>query len=636
MAQFIDYGSPTSDNGPPSSIGSYEANSFIDDDSDCEILEVRTRDASLASQERRYTSPLFIPSQSMQGGIQSVASNDSRASSVYSGPVVRQESGRHGMGARQTSRSTLYGDRSGRTPQGGRRDGVRTPRRNSRENTFSSASTPLIRRGGPRGQVQRLPRMQSRDIRSVSSRVRDRSSSEMSVRPSVELPILRRRSGSRFSTPGTPQFISDSAEPDAVDLQRVSAPDPFRIPTHLRAEELGGITLPGKRLANGNPRWASRYYMVTYSQSGPDWPYEDFIDLCNKADVKYHISRELHRNGGYHFHCFIDYGKGRKGDFEDIHKFCVGNPEGNPCETCPGQVHGNVLCVPRTPFNTYDYVTKWGTAVASNCERPQPKGPNVTRDDLWKSSLAFDNKKEFYDDVKRHSPRDLVLFNRQIETYGNKTWGYDKNPPKMPKIEEDGIFVHWERYPAARKWVLDSLSDPIERIKSLSRGVSYPMVTEEEDKAYIEARSAKKRRRPKSLIVWGPSRLGKTLFATNLGAHVHWQRDFNLNKLIKIGTENVEYAVFDDISWKNASLKEEGFKAWLGGNDEFDVSDKFLHKHELKWGKPCVVVTNKDPYIGLDPEDAEWFDRNCITIMLGNWNDLRSEAICSSDAHSED
>ena len=99
--------------------------------------------------------------------------------------------------------------------------------------------------------------------------------------------------------------------------------------------------------------------------------------------------------------------------------------------------------------------------------------------------------------------------------------------------------------------------------------------------------------------------------------------------------EEVEYAVFDDISWKNSALKGEGFKAWLGGNDEFDVSDKYERKHLFKWGKPCIVVTNRDPYAGLDVEDAEWFDENCITIMLGNKDTLRTNAICSSDAHGE-
>lgn len=137
------------------------------------------------------------------------------------------------------------------------------------------------------------------------------------------------------------------------------------------------------------------------------------------------------------------------------------------------------------------------------------------------------------------------------------------------------------------------------------------------------------------MIVWGPTRLGKTLFGTNLGRHVHWVRTFNLKKLLAVGVENVEYVIFDDVSWNDPALKDEGYKAWLGAQEEFDCTDKYAHKSTIVWGKPCIVLTNKDPFKSLDADDIEWFKLNCIVVQLGARDDERSNAIGSSDVHAD-
>lgn len=112
-------------------------------------------------------------------------------------------------------------------------------------------------------------------------------------------------------------------------------------------------------------------------------------------------------------------------------------------------------------------------------------------------------------------------------------------------------------------------------------------------------------------------------------------KTFNLKKLLTVGVENIDYAIFDDVSWKDAALEHEGYKAWLGGQDEFDCTDKFQHKSTVIWGKPCIFLTNNDPYCSLSPDEIEWFDLNCIVIALGPREDDRGNAIGSSDAHAE-
>lgn len=420
------------------------------------------------------------------------------------------------------------------------------------------------------------------------------------------------------------QGVSDARE------SRSSTPDPFQVPDHLRTGELAGCGVAGKRLGTGKPRFAARYFLFTIAQSGYDWPYERFIERVEAAGAKHHISRERHEDGGYHFHCFVDFE--RKFDFENIHRFCVGPPQDDPSRKCPTKNHCNILPITKTPFHAWDYAGKYGDVLSSNCERPRARGPNVTRDDLWTGSLAQTDKTQFLKDVSNHSPRDFVLFHSQISNFADSKW--NSISAKLPRVEEDGIHIHWERYPEARRWVLENLSDPIPRIKATSRGFSYPPETEAEDARYCVDRLGVRLRRPKSLIVWGPSRLGKTLFGTNLGPHVHWVQTFNLKKLLSIGVENVDYAIFDDISWKDPSLKDEGYKAWLGAQQEFDCTDKYAHKSTLVWGKPCIFLTNNDPYTELTPDQIDWFELNCVVVRLGSRDKDRSNAICSSDAHA--
>lgn len=331
------------------------------------------------------------------------------------------------------------------------------------------------------------------------------------------------------------QAVSDEGE------SRSSTPDPFQVPDHLRTGELSGCGVAGKRLGTGKPRFAARYFLFTIAQSGYDWPYERFVERVEAAGAKHHISRERHEDGGYHFHCFVDFE--RKFDFENIHRFCVGPPQDDPRRKCPTKNHCNILPITKTPFNAWDYTGKYGDIVSTNCERPRARGPNVTRDDLWTGSLAQTDKTQFLKDVSSHSPRDFVLFHSQISNFADSKW--NSISAKLPRVDEDGIHIHWERYPEARRWVVENLSEPIPRIKATSRGFSYPPETEAEDARYCSGRSGVRLRRPKSLIVWGPSRLGKTLFGTNLGPHVHWVQTFNLKKLLSIqGVQHIVERVF--------------------------------------------------------------------------------------------
>jgi len=112
--------------------------------------------------------------------------------------------------------------------------------------------------------------------------------------------------------------------------------------------------------------------------------------------------------------------------------------------------------------------------------------------------------------------------------------------------------------------------------------------------------------RGQSLILWGPTRLGKTLWARSLGKHVYYGSNFNLNKPV----DDVEYAIFDDLG----GLKYlPTWKAWLGQQAQFEATDKYKGKKSIKWGRPTIWLNNANPLdeFGLADHEVEWLRGNC-------------------------
>ena len=114
-------------------------------------------------------------------------------------------------------------------------------------------------------------------------------------------------------------------------------------------------------------------------------------------------------------------------------------------------------------------------------------------------------------------------------------------------------------------------------------------------------------RRVKSLILWGPTRTGKTLFARSLGRHSYFNLQFNLDSF----SESSDYAVFDDIQGGFEFFH--AYKGWLGAQKEFVITDKYKRKKTIKWGKPCIMLMNDDP-AGCAKADYEWLLGNCDII----------------------
>lgn len=83
-------------------------------------------------------------------------------------------------------------------------------------------------------------------------------------------------------------------------------------------------------------------------------------------------------------------------------------------------------------------------------------------------------------------------------------------------------------------------------------------------------------------------------------------------------SENVDYAIFDDISGGFDFFPS--YKQWLGGQFQFTVTDKFKHKRTVKWGKPTIWICNQDPRLALykagHEPDFGWMEENCLFYEL--------------------
>jgi hypothetical protein len=406
--------------------------------------------------------------------------------------------------------------------------------------------------------------------------------------------------------------------------------DPFSAPAHVDLEANPGYRAPGKRLGRDNPRFVGRYFLFTYSQSGGGWPYGVFVAFVTALGAKYHISRERHQDGGHHFHCFVDFE--RTFDFENEHRFCIGERRLGSTSKCPGLRHGNILPIKATEWLTYDYVSKDGDIVASNMDRPPVRKGKSSKDDQWLGSLKAATRAQFYDSVRDHSPRDYIVFNQQISKFCDKHFGYEKTPPKEQDNAAMGLRVHWDRYPSVRKWVREVFANPIPIISATAREGAYPDAIRQEDEAFVSARQ-RMPKRPRSLILHGASKLGKTDFARSLGKYCFFRGTFNQRTLVSTGIENLDYIIWDDVSWKDNALKDDQYKNWLGGQDEFTISDKYAKKIDVTWSKPCIFLCNGDPMFGLLDKDRNWLEANCTIVDLGDVADLRSAAISEADVY---
>jgi hypothetical protein len=100
------------------------------------------------------------------------------------------------------------------------------------------------------------------------------------------------------------------------------------------------------------------------------------------------------------------------------------------------------------------------------------------------------------------------------------------------------------------------------------------------------------------------------MWARSLSKHAYFGGLFSLEESL----EGVQYAVFDDIAGGLKFFPQ--YKSWLGNQLEFYATDKYKRKTLVKWGKPCIWISNEYPI--TEGVDHDWMEQNCIFVEINS------------------
>lgn len=291
---------------------------------------------------------------------------------------------------------------------------------------------------------------------------------------------------------------------------------------------------------------------LTYPQCST--PKESLLDhlkqLLEHKDIKYAtVGQEQHEDGNPHLHAFVWLNK-------EIHvrDRAFFDFEGH---------HPNIQSA-RNKADVIKYCQKDGNF----CEYGTKPGKRK-----WDEVLTAPTRLEAEDVIRGISPRDWVLAYDRIQKYLDAAY-----PPAKPPYRSEYEFDATSIPSGVRSWL-----------------------------------AQRNDRRPRSLVLIGPSRTGKTELARSLGHHIYWNGYYNLDKY----DETAEFAIFDDIPWDRFHYMA---KQWLGAQKEFETTDKYRRKMTIVWGKPSIYVSNDDPRLHKDMTDdmRNWLQENVIYQIIND------------------
>src|SRR5882762_6650815 len=132
--------------------------------------------------------------------------------------------------------------------------------------------------------------------------------------------------------------------------------------------------------------------------------------------------------------------------------------------------------------------------------------------------LGAGSIEEYWHRLRELAPYEYVMNHERLEYYGNKTWAAER-------VAYTPLFTDFVRVPEEmRKWTEEEMVKPL---------------------------------RPKTLVVWGPSRTGKTEWARSLSSnHCYFGSLFNVSDV----DEDCDYCVMDDMDLDYLH----NYKCWFG------------------------------------------------------------------------
>lgn len=303
-------------------------------------------------------------------------------------------------------------------------------------------------------------------------------------------------------------------------------------------------------------RLESKRFFLTYPRYG------DSTRLLNRLRSEpniqcYIVAHEYHNDGNPHLHAYV----------ELSNRLRITDPRYWDVETS----HPNVQVV-RSKSAVIEYACKDDEFIAEKNIGGQFEKWDIKLKRFWKDAIAkCTTKAEFLHFCKEHFTREYVLQYSAIESFATIHFGRRNYTPRYTTFKPDAVLC---------MWAFLYLLQPTDR--------------------------------PRSLILVGKSRLGKTEWARSLGVHWYMGGMFNLDCF----WEDATYGIFDDIP---VEFFKAQYKQFLGGQLEFVSTDKYRKKVALKWGKPCIFLCNPPEYLKMyEHWDMDWIKANCEIVEIDN------------------
>lgn len=194
----------------------------------------------------------------------------------------------------------------------------------------------------------------------------------------------------------------------------------------------------------------------------------DFVTDTLRAPSCYRLARESHQDGGCHFHVYVAFHAPVRIQSQSRLDF--------------GGHHPNIQTVRAGHRRTWDYAGKADDIIAEFGEPPPvPESASGKEHDIWAAAVSAETEAEFYQTLRDGAPKYFVTYHRAIEYFAQKYFATRPEPYRSP------AFVDLSRQ-RLEQWT---------------------------NQASIGLDGSGHRRR--SLILWGPTRTGKTVWARSLG-----------------------------------------------------------------------------------------------------------------------
>nr|QTT61788.1 replication-associated protein [Opuntia virus 2-DBG_56] len=270
----------------------------------------------------------------------------------------------------------------------------------------------------------------------------------------------------------------------------------------------------------------------------------------NKKYIK--IARELHEDGQPHLHVLIQF-EG-KVQITNNRLFDLVSP------TRSAHFHPNIQGA-KSSSDVKSYIDKDGDTLEwgeFQIDGRSARGGCQKANESYAKALNASSIEEALQILKEEQPKDYFLQHHNILSNAQKIFQRPPQPWNPPYPLSSFTNVPEEM----QEWADDYFGRPLNQ---------RPI-------------------RPKSIIIEGNSRTGKTSWARSLGKHnyLSGHLDFNAN----VYSNEVEYNVIDDVA--PTYLKMKHWKELIGAQRDWQSNCKYGKPVQIKGGIPAIILCNPD------------------------------------------